>query len=155
MVKSAITLEDLAREVLNVIPVVMRALRTRMRASRAVGLSVPQFRVLSFVHRRGTASLSDIAEHMGLTLPSMSKMVDGLLSRGLVDRAQDEADRRRIAIWITPRGIDASAATRADTQQWLAERLRRLDPRERQALLQGLTALEGLFSGEGVKHGAP
>ena len=88
--------EECARQVLEAVPLVMLAIRTEMRRHRGSDLSVPQFRVLVYLNRHAGASLSDIAEHMGLTLPSMSKMIDGLVLRGLVLRRTNPADRRRV-----------------------------------------------------------
>ena len=68
-----------ARELMEVVPLVMRTFRAEMRGSRANDLSVPQFRALGFVHRKPGTSLSDVAEHIGLALPSMSKLIDGLV----------------------------------------------------------------------------
>jgi len=36
-----------------------------------------------------------VAEHVGLRLPSMSALIDGLVERGLVARRQSAVDRRR------------------------------------------------------------
>ena len=63
--------DECARQVLEIVPLVMAAIRTEIRTHRGSELSVPQFRVLIFLNRHAGASLSDIAEHLGLTLPSM------------------------------------------------------------------------------------
>ncbi len=75
-----------AQEILDVVPVVMRSIRAEMRRHRTADLSVPQFRTLAFIDRNADASLSDVAEHIGLTLPSMSKIVEGLVVRKFVTR---------------------------------------------------------------------
>ena len=59
---------ELASKLVEVIPLVMRAIRSHMRANRALDLSVPQYRALGFVVRHPGASLSQVAEHQGLTL---------------------------------------------------------------------------------------
>ena len=75
-----------AQEILEVVPAVMLAIRAELRRHRTADLSVPQFRTLAFIDRQADASLSDVAEHIGLTLPSMSKIVDGLVTRKFVTR---------------------------------------------------------------------
>jgi DNA-binding MarR family transcriptional regulator len=62
---------------------------------RAHGLSVPQFRALGFVHRHAGSSLSEVADHIGLTLPAMSRLIDGLVELQLMRRQSQSADRRR------------------------------------------------------------
>ena len=87
--------EETAHQVLDVIPLVMRTIRSEFRSQRSTELSVPQFRTLAFLRNNDGASLSSLANHLGLTLPSMSKLVDGLVSRGFVARTEHQGDRRR------------------------------------------------------------
>lgn len=138
-----------ARALLDIVPLVMRAIRAEMRSNRKAELSVPQFRVLSYVHRRGSTSLSDIAEHMGLTLPSMSSMVDALVGRRFLDRRPDSQDRRRVAIALTDGGQEAWAAAHNATRDSLIRRLRGLGPEKRAELEAALATLRRLFSEEG------
>src|SRR5437763_10162015 len=99
-----ITSEDCAREVLDVVPLVMRVLRAEMRLQRGPELSVPHFRVLAFLGNNEGACLSEVAEYVGLRLPSMSTLVDGLVTRGLVSRVPAARDRRRLALCLTGPG---------------------------------------------------
>jgi len=92
------SVEECAREILDDVPLAMRTIRTQLRKNGAIEISIPQFRTLVFINRRSGASLSDAAEHMGLTLPSMSAMIDGLVSRNLVMRRTDSQDRRRMTL---------------------------------------------------------
>jgi DNA-binding MarR family transcriptional regulator len=63
-----------------------------------------QFRVILAIHINKGASLSDIAEHLGSTISSASKMVDGLVHRGLIERTTDPDDRRKIVLALTDKG---------------------------------------------------
>ena len=82
----------------------MRNIRADMRTQPGLDLSVPQFRTLLFLRRHPSASLSEVAEHIGLTLPSISKMVDRLDGRDLLARMAAPNDRRRICLDLTPLG---------------------------------------------------
>src|SRR5512143_2472274 len=120
-----------AQEILEVVPVVMRTIRAELRRHRTADLSVPQFRTLAFIDRCAAASLSDVAEHIGLTLPSMSKIVDGLVARKLVTRQTHPADRRRLVLTLTRSGQTALEASRKATRACLAEDLSTLSDAER------------------------
>ena len=135
-----------AQEILEVVPLVMRTIRAEMRRHRAVDLSVPQFRTLAFIDRKADASLSDVAEHIGLTLPSMSKIVDGLVSRKLVTRQTAPEDRRRMTLALTARGQTALQSTRAATRACLAEDLMALSDRQRETIAQALEILRPVFT---------
>ncbi len=124
---------------------VMLVIRMEIRSQRRSDLSVPQFRVLIYLHRHEGASLSDIAEHMGLTLPSMSKMIDGLVARHLVSRRMDPGDRRRVTLAATELGRTAMQSAYQATESRLAERLAALPASERDALLKAMQVLESVF----------
>ena len=110
------TPEDCARAVLEVVPAVMRPLRQQMRSHRA-GLSVPQFRALCFVDRYDGASLSAVAEHLDLSLPTVSRLVDGLVQRGYMQRRSSSDDRRHVALSLRSRGLEVMRAARHATQE--------------------------------------
>jgi DNA-binding MarR family transcriptional regulator len=126
--------EECAHQVLEVVPLVMRAIRGHMRSHRTPDLSVPQFRTLAFLDGREGASLSEVAEHIGLTLPSMSKMIDGLVERNLVTRDSDPADRRRVRLCLTWHGRVVLQTAQEATQDYLARKLAAL-PADQQAMI--------------------
>jgi len=138
--------DDCAREILDVVPLVMRVVRSEMRAHRGPELSVPHFRVLAFLGRNENASLSEVAEHVGLRLPSMSTLVDGLVTRGLVSRSPSLQDRRRVALSLTPVGRSTLTAARRATQTRLAKQLASLSPEQRATVTDAMEALRALFT---------
>jgi DNA-binding MarR family transcriptional regulator len=147
--------EDCARALLEAVPPVMRVIRNEMRRQSKPELSVPQFRVLSYLNRQPGASLSAVADHIGLTRPAMSILVDGLVNRNLVARDTDPGDRRRLTLSLTRQGQSLYTAARGRTQARLAARLAALSPAERQALVATLEQLRGLFVPDGAEVAAP
>ena len=77
-----------------------------------VDLTLPQYRVLSIL-AEGSASPEAAAERLAVRRPSITALIDGLEARGLVDRRQEHADRRRVALRLT----DAGARTIADADR--------------------------------------
>ena len=49
-------------------------------------------------------SVKELGDRLGLSLPGASRMVDGLLRRGWIERREDPADRRMKRVGITPDG---------------------------------------------------
>ena len=141
----AVTPEETALDVLETIPLVMRAIRAEMRRHRQAGLSVPQFRALAFSRRQPGASLNSLAEHLGLTPASTSKMVDGLVERGLLERKTSLEDRRRITLTLTPPGYAVWEESFKHTQAYIAKHLARLNEAEREKLQTSLRMLTPLF----------
>ncbi len=142
------TPEEVACEVLEVVPLLMRAIREQMRSHRAAEVSVPQFRALAFIEKHPGTSLTDVAAHIGLTLPSMSKLIDGLVERKLAKREFDAVDRRRVTLGLTPRGRAVLQAARDSTHAYLAGVLAQLEPAERATVIQAMEYVRPLFQSE-------
>ncbi len=134
-----------AGQVLETVPPVMQFIRTEMRRHRSLNISVPQFRVLTFLERRPGGSLSDVAERVGLTLPAMSRLVDGLVDRGLLTREDSSADRRRMVLRITAAGRDLVRTAREGALTRLAEMLGSLSGDERSEVSRAMDILRPLF----------
>jgi DNA-binding MarR family transcriptional regulator len=74
------------------------------------GLKPWQFKVLLMLRRLGppyTASPSQLADMLGLTRGALSARLGSLEEAGLISRANDTADRRRVHVRLTPAGYDA------------------------------------------------
>jgi len=145
------TADKCACEVLDTVPLIMRFIRSQMRSHRIAGLSVTQFRVLLFISRYRESSLSVVAEHVGLSLPSVSRMADSLVTRGLLVRQTRPDDRRAISLSVTARGEKAVNAARKATQAELEGQIATLDAEERGMVLQTMQALRPVFG----KHAPP
>ncbi|MDM7916585.1 MAG: MarR family transcriptional regulator [Candidatus Eisenbacteria bacterium] len=139
------TPETCAREILETVPLVMAAIRCEMRRIRGSDLTIPQFRTLLYIGRKPESSLSRVADHIGLTLPSMSKLVDGLVDRALVRRVESRDDRRRVALSLTREGADLVGRVRAAGRRSIARRLSPLPQEARGEMLRAMQALRGLF----------
>jgi DNA-binding MarR family transcriptional regulator len=83
-------------------------------------------------------SLGAVSDALGLSLPAISRSVDGLVQRGLVKREEDPRDRRCKLVTATGRGRAAyerlSALRLAGIRTMIAE----LEPGEQQALAHAL-----------------
>jgi DNA-binding MarR family transcriptional regulator len=140
--------EECAREILDAVPVAMRAIRAQLRKHSGSALSVPQFRTLLFINRHRGASISEVADHIGLTLPSMSTLVDGLVTRNFVLRRVHEDDRRRMTLTLSERGDAALLSARTGAQSYLTERLKPLPEAQRVTILRAMRILKRVFSEE-------
>jgi DNA-binding MarR family transcriptional regulator len=79
----------------------------QLRAIEDSGLTMAQCKTLLALAGPGESAeprqITEIAERLGLSLPSMSRAVDGMVRKRLITRVEDEHDRRvrRIAITAT------------------------------------------------------
>jgi DNA-binding MarR family transcriptional regulator len=82
----------------------------QLRVLEDSGLTMPQCKALLELGGLGncpsTWQVSDLAELLGSSLPSMSRAVDGLVKKGYATRVEDPNDRRVRQVKITATGKD-------------------------------------------------
>lgn len=89
------------------------------------------------------ATLNQVAAKVGRGAPAVSRAIDSLVRAGLVERAADPGNRRRLALRLSETGRSAlSEPPSADAS--LAGRLSRLAASELRALERGIEILERL-----------
>lgn len=125
---------------------VMQELRAEVRRQREPELSVLQIRVLAFLNRHPGSPLSAVAEYVGLTLPSMSSQVTGLVGRNMIDRSVSAEDRRFVTLALTDQGRCVMEAALRGAEASITPRLDTLSSDERAALLAGLDILRRRFT---------
>jgi DNA-binding MarR family transcriptional regulator len=123
----------------------MQFIRRVAHSRRAPGLTVQQFRALGYVCRRPGACLSDLALHLGLTLPTVSRLIDGLVGRGLMYRRPLPDNRRQVRLTVRPRGAKLMEAAFVAVLEQLESRLHNLTVAKRNRLVASLRDLRGLF----------
>jgi DNA-binding MarR family transcriptional regulator len=67
-------------------------------------VDLTQFRVLVIVASRGPVSLGGLAEAGHMHLSTASRMCDRMVSKGLLNRADDPSDRRQLTLTLTAAG---------------------------------------------------
>jgi DNA-binding MarR family transcriptional regulator len=69
-----------------------------------IGITMPQAKMLYLVAADGGVRMSVLASRLGVTLSTVSGLVDRLVDGGLVDRHDDPADRRQVVVAVTAEG---------------------------------------------------
>jgi len=139
--------EQVAGEILETLPVVFRALRSGMKDRHPLDLPVGQFRSLGFLQHHGPVSLSELADHLGMTLPSASKLIDGLVHRHLVERELNATDRRRVTLTVTSEGRQAWQQEERAARSVLAKMLEQRSEAERKVIVEAMRILRPTFAG--------
>ena len=140
--------DECAHEIIDAVPIVMRVIRSKLREHGAVEMSIPHFRTLTFIYNNDGASLSDVAEYIGLSLPAMSTLVDGLVSRGLMFREENREDRRRMTLSLTRRGRAKLDIAYKAARVQLAKSLRHLSSSDCATIIAALRILRSSFSND-------
>ena len=128
------------------VPMIMRFIRADMRARGTYEeLSVPQFRTLAFLDRNPGASLSELAEHLGVTRATASANTERLVQRQFIHRCDHPEERRRVVLKLTETGKEHLQSNRVQTRQYIANLLGSLTDDEINQIEQGMTLLKQVF----------
>ena len=125
-----------------VLPVVW-FMRREMRSRRGA-LSLPRFRTLVRVDK-GDGGVSAVAEHLGISVPTASRLLTGLVNQGYIARQGSGADRRRVGHVVTAKGREVLDAARAGTLARIETQVARLAPDEREAVSNAMDLLKSVF----------
>ena len=96
--------------------------------------------LLSAVASNEPATLNQVAKTVGRGAPAVSRSVDALVRVGLVERAADPDNRRRLAMRLTQAGRDV--LQQPSQSGALASKLERLAPSEVRAIERAVEILE-------------
>lgn len=118
-------------------------LARRLRQEKADNeLSASQFSALGSLFREGPLTLSELSEREHVTPPSMTRTVHALVAAGLVARSGAADDGRKVVLTATVAGLAIVRETRERREAWLAQRLVRLTPAQRQTLADATSIMK-------------
>jgi DNA-binding MarR family transcriptional regulator len=110
-----------------------------VRAADQIGeASLVQLRALTVLDDLCGANLMQLAEGMGVTVSTASRLVDRLVAAGLVDRRPSEATRREISVTLTAHGHEVLRRYDESRVDALLDRLDQLDLSRRAAAVDAL-----------------
>jgi len=117
---------ELIRQILDLQTDLYRSLRPA-REWLEVDLTMPQMKVLFLLYSDGVARMSQLASSLGVTLSTVTGIVDRLVEQGMVQRQEHPQDRRLVVYRLTSRGSET------------VERLHQAGRGRMAALLDGLS----------------
>ena len=108
---------------------------------RDEGVPVEQWRILKLLAEQNGRSMSDLTQVALLNHPTLTKMIDRMVSDALVYRRSDPKDGRKVVIFVSERGraLNERLSRRANLRQ--AEIVEGYGDRETEELKRLLSAL--------------
>ena len=103
-----------------------------------LGLSFTQMKALHLLLEGGDVNVKDVAERLGMSLPAMSRALDGLARRGYVQRLESPTDRRARLVRLLPAGRAILTEIEQTRRAALEELASSLSDEERSALHSSL-----------------
>jgi DNA-binding MarR family transcriptional regulator len=109
-------------------------------------LTVSQTHVLERLDASGPLMMGALAHALFKSLSAVTRMIDPMVTAGLVERRVDEADRRICRIAITRRGVATIEAIRSDLSLEYGEVLERVPAAHRESVIMAVSAMLELFT---------
>lgn len=98
------------------------------------GLTVDQWRVLRSLTESGPQTMSDLGQSTTISGPTLSRVVDKLVTNALVYRNVDAGDRRKVLVHAAERGQTVVEQLLPDVEAAERQALAPLSTRETQTL---------------------
>jgi DNA-binding MarR family transcriptional regulator len=127
-------------------PVLLRLARELRREIHSLGVTGGQVSLLAAIKHNPGITASELAERERVSAPGMSGHLVRLEAANLIERTRAQ-DRRRIGLFLTAEGEKVLKSVRKKRTAWLAGRLERLEPDERERIEGSIDALEKLLDG--------
>lgn len=105
-------------------------------------LTFAQARALIILAARKTLTLGQLASLLGVGNPTASVLVQQLVERGLVTRAEHPDDRRRTILALSEKGAEIGAGRRREREKQWRRWLSHLSEDDLDALARGLAAFK-------------
>jgi len=103
----------------------------------------PRIETLQFIADHPSPKMKDVAEHLSISAPSATALVNGLVTRGLVTHVTDIHDRRSIRLALTKKGRSELKRIITHGTRLLGELFSVLSPAELTRFVATLERLRG------------
>jgi len=117
--------------------------RTFDKRAKSIGVTRPQWRVLTWLQRHEGLNQSALAERLELDAMTLCRMVDRLQAAELVERRADADDRRAWKLFLTAKGRTLTQQLEPIGEDLLEKALTGLAGDERAQLLHLLERIQG------------
>lgn len=104
-------------------------------------MSISEAHAIGELHAAGPLTQRGLADRLRLQKSTVSRLVDELCAKGLVERGANPLDRRSVLLELTPLGTTRAERLAAARQEHFGRLLDRLTAQERQIVVAGLGKL--------------
>jgi DNA-binding MarR family transcriptional regulator len=136
-----------AERMLQVLPQMFKQLMLQARGETPAAfgeVGETQFRIIHALNHE-EFTVGELAERMKVRAPTVSRMIDGLVSRGWVARQADPADRRKVCLRLTEHGRDLAGTMETRFCDAAARFLRPLSGEQLSGIVAACDTLEALL----------
>ena len=136
--------DDIAGRLQMAISAISHRMKTRAASDE---LTPTRLVTLAAVAEHGPLRISDLADRVGISAATMSRLVDWLVEHSLLTRTGSTKDLRVSNVALSPQGEALLERMRGIRTGYLAERISRLPADQVRALADALEVLEDFATG--------
>ncbi len=117
------------------------AARSLADLDEADDVTLTQYRSLVVLASRGPQGMASLADALGVTPPTASRLCDRLVRKGLVRRRADRSDRRQVRVALTDSGRSLVDVVTERRRHQIAALLQSVPEEARRSVVAGLQLL--------------
>lgn len=118
-----------------------------LKSSGRVDLTISELHLIESVGKNNNSekTISDIAEDLDITLPSVTIAINKLLKKGYVQKVKNDIDGRTVNVTLTRLGLKMDAAHRYFHENMVRAVSKELSDEEKSSMLKGIIKLNAFF----------
>jgi DNA-binding MarR family transcriptional regulator len=112
--------------------------KTLRQASTQEGVTPQQATILRILNHEGQTPMNKIALQLQVSKPNITGIADRLEKKGLIEKSENQKDRRSTTIQLSPKGKELQTKINQNYTNALRAGLKELTPAEQEKLTSGL-----------------
>jgi DNA-binding MarR family transcriptional regulator len=129
-----------------------RSMLAFIRHNRESALSLSQVNTLFRLYHHSPSQVTDLADHLGITMAAVSQLLNQLIDAGYIHRSTSTTDRRVKLIGLSEQGRAVVENSMRARHAWIDEFALLFSPSEKQGLLPWLELLNDRTEQLGPKN---
>lgn len=125
---------------------IIKVEETTIKNIKSMNLSINEMHLLESVGKKEDAlTISDIAQDLDITLPSVTIAINKLLKKGYVQKIKCQDDGRKVNVTLTKTGKKINSAHAYFHEQMIKNISKEFSKDEKEILLKSITKLNKFF----------
>ena len=123
---------------------ILKVEETILKRSDKIDLTINEMHLIESVGKgkNKQRTISEIAEDLGITLPSVTVGINKLMKKGYVEKIRSEEDARIVYVSLTRMGQKIDSVHRYSPESLVRSIIRDMSEEEQQALYKGIMKLD-------------
>jgi DNA-binding MarR family transcriptional regulator len=105
------------------------------------GVTLPQCYTIETLDRKGRLSMKEMAQSQGVTVSTMTRVIDVMVRDEIIERVPQPGDRRKVCIQLTGKGKDLAMKLRDCTDLYTMQLLDHIPEEKREQVMESMELL--------------